>query len=64
MVTWTPAAASSSSWVSLTGGVDDWLDPRLTELLTESGLFLLAEDEDFLCIEAVASTPTSPWVAL
>lgn len=63
-VTWNIITQTSTSWISVTGGVDDWQNPLLTELLTESGSFLLAEDEDFLCIEAVASAPPSPWVPL
>jgi hypothetical protein len=65
VTTWiTITTQSGGSWISVTQAVDDWQNPLLTELLTESGSFLLAEDEDFLCIEAVASAPPSPWVPL
>lgn len=63
MTTWTPVSTSSASWVALSGGEDDWVDPRLTLLLTESGLSLLTENERFLAIEAV-SNPASSWVPL
>jgi hypothetical protein len=62
-VTWNIITTTSTSWISVTGGIDDWLDPRLTQILTESGAFLLAENEDFICTEAV-SLPPSPWVPL
>jgi hypothetical protein len=62
-VTWTTITPSGPSWAPLPGDRDDWQDPRLTELLTESGLYLRCENDDFLCIEAVI-LPTSPWVPL
>jgi hypothetical protein len=55
---------TTTSWISLTGGVDDWVDSRLMLLLTETGLNMHAEDDSFLALEAEASPISSSWVPL
>lgn len=63
MSTWTAISVHGTLWVSVAGGTDDWVDPRLTPLLTESGPPLLAESGSILVTEAV--TPlASVWVHL
>jgi hypothetical protein len=62
-VTWTPITPSGPAWSPAAAESEDWLDPSLTPLLTESGLFILAENGHILCTEAV-NRPASPWVTL
>lgn len=62
--TWiTVTTQSGSAWISVTQAVDDWQDPRLTELITEGGAYLCMENDGFLATEATA-TISSPWVPL
>jgi hypothetical protein len=61
--TWNIITQTTTSWISVTGGEDDWVDPRLTLLLTETSLNLHAEDNAFLAAEAEASPLSSSWVA-
>jgi hypothetical protein len=61
-MTWTPVAAQGSgTWSSLAGGADDWVDIRLTLLLTEAGVGLHAETERFLVTEAVRVLSSATW---
>lgn len=63
--TWTTIATSdTASWSSLPEAQDDWVDPRMTLLLTEDGMYLLSESGDFLATEAMSSAPAGVWVSL
>lgn len=62
MATWSIITQTTTSWISVTEGGDDWVDPRSILLTTESGLDLRTEDDGFLAIEAVTAPATSSWI--
>lgn len=65
-MSWTPVSSvSGNAWVALGGERDNWVDPRLTLILTEAGLNIRTEDDGFLAIETMSSgVLVSVWVPL
>jgi hypothetical protein len=61
--TWSIITQTTTSWVSVTEGGDDWLDPRMTLLATEDDANIRLENDGFLATEAVPVPASSSWVA-
>lgn len=53
---------TTTSWISVSEGGDDWIGPGQTVRLTESGLIRRTEDGRIRVTETVAAAPASSWV--
>lgn len=62
--TWSIITQTTTSWISVTEGGDDWLDPRMILLATEDDANLRLENDGFLATEAVTASTSSSWVSL
>jgi hypothetical protein len=60
---WTPISPTGTAWSPAALESEDWLEPSLTPLLTESGVRILAENGNIICTEEV-NLPPRPWVTL
>lgn len=60
--TWSIITQTTTSWISVTEGGEDWVDPRMILLMTEDGENLRLENDGHLATEAVIASPSSSWV--
>lgn len=62
--TWSIITQTTTSWISVTEGGEDWVDPRMILLATEAGENIRLENDGHLATEAVVAPAASSWVVL